>query len=177
MPRTPDRQPGVSDEEAIILEDTGVDPAVVGELRYNAGAFRLRDALGVFDPRSGSSVFGTQYQYAESEGDSGTSGAGFATKLTLTTTSLPAGTYVAYFYVESRHSAANKEGEISFRVDATEYGLIQPRPSAANINEPNALFKVLALTAGVHTLDIRYRRVDAMTITVRRARIVLWRVA
>jgi hypothetical protein len=55
MPRTPDRNPGVSDEEGIVLSDEGVEPAVVGEVRYNGGAFRMRDGTGVFDPRTGGS--------------------------------------------------------------------------------------------------------------------------
>lgn len=55
MPRTPDRTPGPSDEEEIVLEEQGSDPTATGAIRYVGGAFRLRDAAGVFDPRTGGS--------------------------------------------------------------------------------------------------------------------------
>ena len=55
MPRTPDRFPGSREEEEIIVEDTGQDPADAGGVRYNGGVFKLRDAIGVFDPRTGGS--------------------------------------------------------------------------------------------------------------------------
>ena len=50
MPRTPDRVPGPSEEEATLYEDTS--PAtVVGEQRYNTGAFSLYDGQGAYNPR------------------------------------------------------------------------------------------------------------------------------
>lgn len=53
MGRTPDRSPGEADEEGIILTNLapGNDPSAAGGVRYVNGAFRLKDALGVFDPR------------------------------------------------------------------------------------------------------------------------------
>lgn len=56
MPRTPDRNPGVADEEGIVLSDEGVDPVSVGEIRNNGGALKARDSAGVFDLRSGSGL-------------------------------------------------------------------------------------------------------------------------
>lgn len=53
MPRTPDRNPGVSDEEGVVLSDEGVVATQAGELRYTAGRFSLRDGTGEYDPRSG----------------------------------------------------------------------------------------------------------------------------
>jgi hypothetical protein len=53
MPLTPDRRPGPSLEEELQLEADPVDPSIQGAVRYNGSAFRLRDAIGVFDPRSG----------------------------------------------------------------------------------------------------------------------------
>ena len=49
---TPDRTPGVADEEGIILEDTVV-PTVEGEIRYQGGQFRFFDNQGEYDPRTG----------------------------------------------------------------------------------------------------------------------------
>jgi hypothetical protein len=53
MARTPDRRPGESDEEGIILENrpSGDNPAVSGGIRYVDGSFIFKDAVGLFDPR------------------------------------------------------------------------------------------------------------------------------
>jgi hypothetical protein len=53
---TPDRTPGVADEEGIILSDEGVDPSAVGEIRNNAGTLKAKDSVGVFDLRSGTGL-------------------------------------------------------------------------------------------------------------------------
>lgn len=55
MPRTPDRFPGEREEEELRLEPHSADPDSVGGMRIVSGAFRFRDDLGVFDPRSGGS--------------------------------------------------------------------------------------------------------------------------
>jgi hypothetical protein len=54
VPSTPDRAPGVLDEEGIVLEPTQLAVAE-GELRYDGTRFSLYDAGGEFDPRSGGS--------------------------------------------------------------------------------------------------------------------------
>jgi hypothetical protein len=54
MGLTPDRHPGVSDEEGVIL-DTTVNASVDGEFRYNGVRFSFKDATGEFDPRTGGS--------------------------------------------------------------------------------------------------------------------------
>lgn len=60
MSVTPDRWPGIREEESIHLEtrDSGTDPTVVGELLFADGQFKLRDAIGVFDPRVAGSRVG-----------------------------------------------------------------------------------------------------------------------
>lgn len=62
MSRTPDRVPGVADEEGIILEDMGVDPAVVGEIRLNGVDFKAKDGSGVFNLRSGAGLTADQHR-------------------------------------------------------------------------------------------------------------------
>lgn len=55
-PYTPDRFPGERrEEEGLVLEDQGpgADPTEVGGARYVDGEFRMRDAIGVFNPRDG----------------------------------------------------------------------------------------------------------------------------
>ena len=62
MSRTPDRVPGVADEEGVVLEDVGLDPTIPGELRYNGGDFKAKDAAGVFNLRSGSGLTEAQHR-------------------------------------------------------------------------------------------------------------------
>jgi hypothetical protein len=64
MAKTPDRHPGESDEEGIVFENwsPGNDPPTVGGARLVDGSFRLRDYLGVFDPRSGSGLSESQHE-------------------------------------------------------------------------------------------------------------------
>lgn len=57
MTTTPDRFPGDREEEILELQDDAAgDPAGVGQLKYVSGAFRQKDAIGVFDPRYGEGV-------------------------------------------------------------------------------------------------------------------------
>lgn len=52
MPKTPDRSPGVSDEEGVVLEDT-ISATQQGEIRYSGSSFSFYDGTGEYDPRSG----------------------------------------------------------------------------------------------------------------------------
>ena len=49
---TPDRFPGQREEDSILFIPNA-DALVEGEAAYNAGAFRMKDAIGEFDPRAG----------------------------------------------------------------------------------------------------------------------------
>jgi len=64
MPRTPDRQPGVSDEEGIDLESTGVATSA-GQVRYTGTRFSLYDDVGEYDPRSGGGLNLAQHRAAD----------------------------------------------------------------------------------------------------------------
>jgi hypothetical protein len=55
MPLTPDRHQGplVETEEVLLGGDEVTDPTAQGAIRYITGSFRMKDSIGVFDPRSG----------------------------------------------------------------------------------------------------------------------------
>lgn len=56
MPKTPDRDPGVSDEEGTVYSDEGTLSTQVGEVRYKGAPdnrFSLYDGSGEYDPRAG----------------------------------------------------------------------------------------------------------------------------
>ena len=54
---TPDRRPGENDEEGTVYENLtpGNDPPALGGVRMVNGDFRMRDQIGVFNPRSADS--------------------------------------------------------------------------------------------------------------------------
>ena len=58
MARTPDRRPGKLFEEEILLDDRTGDGDPIDEraIRYLNGDFRMRDSLGVFNPRDGGGI-------------------------------------------------------------------------------------------------------------------------
>lgn len=55
MPQTPDRHPGpLIEDEEIRLVSTASAPSVEGAMNYgDGGSFQMRDASGIFDPRTG----------------------------------------------------------------------------------------------------------------------------
>lgn len=55
MTTTPDRFPGTREEDELELKPASSDPTVVGAMRSVSGRFRLRDDVGVFDPREAAS--------------------------------------------------------------------------------------------------------------------------
>lgn len=56
MAVTPDRFPGpLLESDEIQLAAQAADPDVSGAVRFNGSEFRLRDAAGVFNPRTGGS--------------------------------------------------------------------------------------------------------------------------
>jgi len=55
MPRTPDRVYGPSLEEETRYDEQTEDPTEEGAVRYVSGAFKLKDSLGIYNPRTGGS--------------------------------------------------------------------------------------------------------------------------
>lgn len=62
MPRTPDRFPGESDEEELLLEDNGANPSGPGGVTYNAGSFVMEDSIGTFNPRTGGGISESEHR-------------------------------------------------------------------------------------------------------------------
>lgn len=64
MPTTPDRNAGTREEEELLLDDRTADgdPADERAMRYVGGEFRLKDSIGVFNPRSGGGISQAQHK-------------------------------------------------------------------------------------------------------------------
>ena len=54
MPQTPDRRPGalLEPDEILLGGDATGDPSTLGAIRYVSGNFRMKDSVGVFNPRN-----------------------------------------------------------------------------------------------------------------------------
>lgn len=55
MPVTPDRSPGPRIEEKLTLTNDGYTADAPGDMVFDGTSFKLRDATGEFDPRTGGS--------------------------------------------------------------------------------------------------------------------------
>lgn len=113
---------------------------------------------------------------ATAEGQDSTTG-DWTQKLRLTLTDIDAGTYVIQWYCELRHSnnTATERSEMQIELnDTTQIGFsIWPY----NIFEDSGGFAVYDFSAGSYTLDLDFRQQGGGTAYIRRARMLLWRIA
>jgi hypothetical protein len=124
------------------------------------------------DPSGGS----FQYTYAESESESTTSQTSYQQKLRLTTASLPAGNYHVGWSFEISVDSNNKTAGCRVQIDDTTTICEFFQSPFSNEYSGISGFARVALTAGVHTIDIDYREITGIT-SIRRARLHIWRVA
>jgi len=111
------------------------------------------------------------------EGQDSTTSTDWQQKLRLTITDIPDGTYVVQWYCELRHSnnVANERAEMRVEVnDMTEIGYSM---WPYNIFEDAGGFAVNTLSAGSYTIDLDFRQQNGGTAYIRRARLLLWRIA
>lgn len=69
MPNTPDRFPGpLQESEEVLLTEqpTGTSPTAPGGFLYADGAFKMKDASGDFNPRSGGGITEAQHEVLDS---------------------------------------------------------------------------------------------------------------
>lgn len=146
-------------------------------LKLGGGTTNFLRADGTWQsPGGGSTLFGTQHQYAESEGASSTNLTAYQTKVTMTTPSLPSGDYIVQYQCEIADQNADPMN-MQARLDGTEIGHSHfPDDIYTDLYMMTSGYKVVNI-AGVHVLDIRYR---AYTVTytayIRRARVRIYRI-
>jgi hypothetical protein len=121
-------------------------------------------------------VFGTNYFSTKATAAATMNSTTFANRLTLTTGTLEAGSYI--YVVSAKQSSANSNQEHEARVllDTVQQDI--QSFFGQNVNEWSVYFSdIVTLTAGVHTVELQYRRVGTGTITNRNVLIYLYRVA
>lgn len=180
--RTPDRHPGEADEEGIVFENfpPGNLPVQNGEIRYVDGSFWLYDAIGLFNPRSASNLFGSEYTYVESEPQSDTTSLAYQRKVRLTTPSIAvAGTYIVMWYCELVVSSANKQVDARVLQDGTtSWAAVNNYTTKGTAWTSQSGMRAQVLTPGVHTFDIEWKSIaQNVMVSIRSARLAFWRVA
>jgi len=123
----------------------------------------------------GTSVFGQQYQYIESEADTSTTSSSWVDKLTLTTTSLPLGDYrIGFNYTPG----CDSNGVIMhYRVTKDGVSFDDASFEADNDRHEFAGFKKFSAISGIQTFKIQFKSNGTATCRIRTARLELWRVA
>ncbi len=129
----------------------------------------------------GGGVFGTQYTYVASEGESSTTSSTFQQKLRMTTGSLPSGDYrLGYQWMQNYDRSKSADNEVRVEQDDTTQ-LVGPVQVIAKIDDEEqgyylmGGFKKVTLS-GVHTFDIDFRETNNETTRIKQARLELWRV-
>ena len=123
-------------------------------------------------------VFGTEYDSAESLGTSSTTSTAWQTKLTLTTGTLPAGTYMVNWTYEWAGSSASADVDIQVEVDNTTVIMDQrqePKDPGTDQSNPKGGQVPITLTNATHTIDIDYRGENGNTAYIKSARLQIWR--
>lgn len=158
------------------LTDTNISGPAVGEL------LRWDGTDWVNAP-----PFGANYQYEEDETVSTTVSTTFQNKLTLTTPSIPAGTYRIGVSYQWNHDNAGNDFEAEVQVNAVQAFLHkqEPKDSAGTFGSTGTSQQYLAghawnevLTAGIHTIELNYRTDSGGDeSSIWNARIEFWRVS
>lgn len=124
-------------------------------------------------------IFGSKYQYIESEGESSNATASFVNKATMTTPSIPAGDYrIGWSYGwRNNNTGGNFLGRVQVD-DVTDVMTHTSRPinSSADQIYRCAGFRELTLTAAAHTIDLDFAA-SSGTSTIEQARLEIWRVS
>jgi len=120
-------------------------------------------------------VYGTQYHYAESNVQSSTTSETFQTKVTLSTSSLPAGNYRLGYSYEAANEDSKDETDCEVVMDGVVVAESRIKGNQ-NYDYPSLGGFVRLTLSGIKTATIRYRDTGSGTALIRRARLELWRV-
>jgi len=111
------------------------------------------------------------------EGQDSTTEATWQQKLRLALTDIPDGTYVVQWYCELRHSNNTPTEMAEMQVEVNDMTQIGYSMWPYNLFEDAGGFAVADLSAGSYNIDLDYRQAGGGTAYIRRARLLIWRIA
>lgn len=124
-----------------------------------------------------SSVFGSEYEYAESEAESTSTSDTLVDKVSLVTASLPAGNYKFSYSCEMQNSNAGGNVQIEVLDGATVIGQANIEPDNGSNYYMQSGFKNLSSISGVRTLKIQFAQNSTGTARIRKARVEIFRIS
>lgn len=172
--------PGPGSTINVWEEGVAVPNSPFGTVDFTGDAVEVTDGGGgravVNITRATLPVYGTEFQYAENLSPSTTSSTAYVTKVTLTTTDLPAGLYRIGFTWAWNHASISNDALFRTRLNGADLGLptnIEPKDSSTYYPETRFFYRNLN---GVNTLELQYGNEGSST-TIQDAVIELWRVS
>jgi len=111
------------------------------------------------------------------EAQDSTTSADWQQKLRLSLTDIDEGTYVVQWYCELRHSNNDAAERAEMRIEVNDMTEIGYSIWPYNLFEDSGGFAVTDLSAGSYTIDLDYRQQGGGTAYIRRARLLVWRIA
>jgi hypothetical protein len=159
---------------------SGVDPTADGHLitrRY------LEDVLlgtSSGTEQVGNLLFGSEFQYELSEGQSSTNSTAYQNKVSITVTDIPEGSYRLGWHFEWRISKSNRKFEYRIQQDNTtnlKEDSISPFVDVTVWNPVTNFYYLETVSSGIHTFGLDYSSSSTnSTAYIREARLEFWRV-
>lgn len=132
----------------------------------------------VWDKLNPGGFFGANLETAEDLTLSSTTSSSWQTKLTLTTTSLPFGTYFMIASAVMSCSLSSTQIGARFTFDGSEVGEMTIKPNVADGDVPFSPFNIEEDISGVHTVLVQYRKAGGGgNALIRGVKIALWRLS
>lgn len=160
MGLTPDRRPGEANEEGTVYENLAVgnDPPTVGGVRLVNGAFRMRDAIGVFNPRTNLPAF--QSSSSRIAVNTTTTSTTFVDLLSVTLTTQAS--FLLIFFTCGVSNTAGT-GQTFFRVLVNGVAVAGAGASQVSANRPVscAISHRIAVNAGSNIVKVQWRVANA----------------
>jgi hypothetical protein len=160
----------------------GSDPLTVQDLDSGAAAANLMlqtDGVGGWTLEEGVPGYPPELDFDTDLTEEGTTNSDWQEKLSMTTSSLPSGSYIVLMQATvAGTKASTKVGVKGELDDTTEIGSIIAKPGYTDGDLQFFAHAVLTSFSGVHTFDIDWKLAGGGgTAKIRGARITLWRVA
>jgi Fe-S cluster assembly iron-binding protein IscA len=125
-------------------------------------------------------VFGDSWQSQVSEGSSSTTSTNFVNKVTMTTASLPSGTYRIGWYAEYNMNTTNNDFQARVRLNNASdlmFFQLESKDSGGDQYSSISGFDNQSLS-GINEVTLDYSTNNSgSTATIRRSRLEIWRVA
>lgn len=160
---------------------SGVDPTEAGHLitrRFLEDVLLGTTESGI--PQVGNILFGSEFEYEISEGQSSTNSTTYQNKVSITATDVPEGSYRLGWHFEWRISKANQEFEYRVQQDNTtnlKEDSVSPFVDISVWNPVNNFYYIETISSGTHTFDLDYSSSSSSsTAYIREARLEFWRV-